>query len=48
VNDVIEVPRASEGWVCMRCAALRGAHFLTCPVLRRPAGMSHTEFTREP
>ena len=32
------IPPQGERWICPKCTAVRGAHFLTCPVLRLPAG----------
>ena len=31
-------PLKSEPWICVKCTGVRGAHYLTCPVLRLPAG----------
>lgn len=31
-----DAPPLSEPWICVKCTAVRGAHYLTCPVLRLP------------
>jgi hypothetical protein len=35
-------PHSSEGFVCTRCTGANGAHYLTCPTLRLPAGPLHS------
>ncbi len=32
------IPHSPERWICVKCTGLRGAHYLTCPTLRLPAG----------
>ena len=46
MNELIESPPVDEPWICLRCTGLRGAHYLTCPMLARPTGMSQAEFVR--
>lgn len=31
-------PLISEPWICRKCTGVRGAHYLTCPLLRLPPG----------
>lgn len=32
----LDAPPLGEPWICGRCGGVRGAHYLTCPVLRLP------------
>lgn len=37
-----------ERWVCVKCAGLCGAHYLTCPLLRLPADVPLYEQEDQP